>query len=74
MQHITYFGLKVYQEHFVKEEEIKQLPFYAFWKESHQGSTIIIDPILGELIYLSDWNCFCNRFIKTGTHRYQKPF
>lgn len=69
----TYFGLKVYNidnQDYVREEDIKKLPFYNFWKTSATGSTCIADDKLGILIYLYDWEEFSVLFIKTGKHRY----
>ncbi len=66
----TYFGLNIYDEYYVLEEEIKQLPFYDFWLESSKGSTYTIKDNK-EYIYLPDWEIFCNRFIKTGKNRFQ---
>jgi hypothetical protein len=67
---ITYFGLKVYDEKFVRDEDIKQLPFYNFWAESAQNSTCFMHDDQ-RLIYLHDWERFCKLFIKTGKHRFQ---
>jgi len=71
----TFFGLKVYtidNQDYIREEDIKKLPFYEFWKESAKGSTYIIDEKLGNLIFLYDWESFSKEFIKTGKHRYMK--
>lgn len=66
----TYFGLKIYDEKFVREEDVKQLPFYDFWAKSAQNSTCVVHEDQ-RLIYLHDWGRFCEQFIKTGKHRYQ---
>jgi hypothetical protein len=69
----TYFGLKIYtidNQDYVREKDIKKLPFYDFWKTSAKGSTCITDDKLEDLIYLYDWENFSVFFIKTGKHRY----
>ena len=66
----TYFGLKIYDDKLVKEEDIKQLLFYSFWAESAQNSTCFMHEDQ-RMIYLHDWERFCETFIKTGKHRYQ---
>lgn len=64
----TYFGLTIYNENLVKEDDIKKLPFYEFWLESAKGSTY---PMIDNeaYIYLYDWESFSRLFIKTGKHR-----
>ncbi|PRM97581.1 hypothetical protein [Aliarcobacter cryaerophilus] len=67
----TYFGLDIYQDRYIKEADIKKLPFYEFWKESAKGSTYCkIDN--EAYIYLIDWESFCHLFIRTGKHRMSK--
>ena len=70
---ITYFGLKVYKingSEYVREDDIKKLPFYDFWQESAESSTMIIDEDLGNLVFLYDWKAFCHIFIKTGKDQF----
>lgn len=65
----TFFGLQVYPSG-VRESDIKELPFYEFWKASAVGSTCAL--FNGETyIYLHDWERFCYSFILHGTHRYE---
>jgi len=67
----TYFGLTVYNDEYVLESDIKKLPFYKFWQESIIGSTMmVLQNNTG--VYIHDWEAFCKRFIKYGTHRYLK--
>ena len=72
----TFFGLNVVRQgatgKFVRERDIKNLPFYEFWRDSSVGSTSIKHPVSGNLIYLHDWEAFCRQFIKTGQHRYNE--
>ena len=67
----TYFGLEIYQENLIKENDIKKLPFYDFWLDSSKGST---QPIIDNegYVYLSDFENFSKLFIETGKHRFQK--
>jgi hypothetical protein len=67
----TYFGIEIFENYYVKEADIKELPFYDFFNDSMLGSAFpIID---GEVyIHLHDWESFCELFIKTGKHRYSK--
>ncbi|MGJ0341939.1 hypothetical protein NG769_05690 [Aliarcobacter cryaerophilus] len=68
----TYFGLEIYQDNLIKEKDIKELPFYEFWKDSIKGST---QPVIeGEIyVYLYDFESFSKLFIEeTGSHRFQK--
>ncbi|MDD3443435.1 MAG: hypothetical protein PHW89_09240 [Sulfurimonas denitrificans] len=67
MKEKTYFGLSVHinNERYVLESDIKNLPFYTFWKESARGTTcLLLDGDNG--IYLHDWENFCKLFIETG--------
>jgi hypothetical protein len=68
----TYFGLEIVNDRYVRENDIKKLPFYEFWKESAQGSTMVIDEKEGNLVYLHDWIAFSKEFINNGTHRFSK--
>ena len=71
MENKTYFGLTVYNDEYVLESDIKQLPFYKFWQKSSIGSAMLVLPNdTGVFIY--DWVAFCKKFIKDGTHRYSK--
>ena len=67
----TYFGLEIYQDNLIKEKDIKELPFYEFWKDSIKGSS---QPVIeGEIyVYLYDFESFSKLFIETGSHRFQK--
>lgn len=66
----TYFGLPIVREKYVRDDDIKALPFYEFWSDSARGIGCIGDPETGEmLIPLRDWEKFSVRFIKTGRHR-----
>ena len=72
MSATTFFGLPIIDGRFVKQEDIAQLPFYDFWRESAKGSTAVIHPETQHiLIWLHDWEAFCRLFIRTGKHRYQ---
>lgn len=66
----TYFGLSIYNDYYVLEEDIQKLPFYDFWLESSKGSTFIVE---NDKVYvpLIDWEMFCKYFIETGRHRFQ---
>ena len=65
----TFFGLKIYK-HGVKENDIKKLPFYAYWEDSSVGSTCAVHE--GETyVYIHDWERFCYSFILHGKHRFQ---
>ena len=67
----TYFGISIFEDDLVKENDIKKLSFYDFFRESMKGSTYLeIDGI--NYIYLKDWENFCNLFIETGKHRFSK--
>ena len=71
MQNKIYFGINIFENNLVKEDDIKKLPFYDFFRESMKGSTYLeIDGI--NYIYLKDWENFCNLFIETGKHRFSK--
>ena len=66
----TYFGLPIVREKYVRDDDIKALPFYEFWSDSARGIGCIGDPVTAEmLIPLRDWEKFSVRFIKTGRHR-----
>ena len=66
----TYFGLQIVRGKYVRDDDIKALPFYEFWSDSARGIGCIGDPETDEvLIPLRDWEKFCARFIKTGRHR-----
>lgn len=66
----TYFGLPIVRSKYVRDEDIKALPFYEFWSESARGIGCIGDPETGEmLIPLCDWEKFSVRFIETGRPR-----
>ncbi len=67
----TYFGLEIFENNLVKEDDIKKLPFYEFWNESAKGSTQLIKNG-SSYIYLTDWEGFCMLFIETGKHRFLK--
>lgn len=67
----TYFGLEIFENNLVKENDIKKLPFYEFWDESAKGSTYLIKDGTS-YIYLTDWESFCRLFIETGKHRCSK--
>lgn len=65
----TYFGLPVVRSKYVRDEDIKALPFYAFWSQSARGIGCVGDPETGEmLIPLRDWEKFSRKFIETGGH------
>jgi hypothetical protein len=70
----SYFGVsvvKVGNMSCVLQQEIEQLPFYAFWFESARGTTLLIHPETNEkLVYLHDWEAFATLFIRTGKHRF----
>ena len=68
----TYFGIPIREKNLLKLDDIKQLPFYDFWKESTAGSTMLVDQEGNEMIYLHDWERFARLFIEAGIHRYQK--
>ena len=69
----SYFGVsvvKVGNMSCVLQQEIEQLPFYAFWFESARGTTLLIHQEKNEkLVYLHDWEAFATLFIRTGKHR-----
>lgn len=44
MSATTFFGLPIIDGRFVKQDDIAQLPFYDFWRESAKGSTAVIHP------------------------------
>lgn len=67
----TYFGINIFEDDLVKEDDIKKLPFYDFFKESMKGSTYLEKDGIN-YIYLKDWENFCNLFIETGNHRFSK--
>lgn len=66
----TYFGLEIIDHYYVLEEDIQKLPFYEFWQESSIGSTFTKKDYK-TYVSLSDWEAFCEYFIKTGKHRYK---
>ena len=68
----TYFGLEIIKDRYIREDDIKKLPFYEFWEESATGSTMVVDEKDGNLVYLHDWESFCIHFIRTGKHRYSR--
>lgn len=37
----TYFGINIFEDDLVKEDDIKKLPFYDFFTESMKGSTYL---------------------------------
>ena len=67
----TYFGIDIYENNLLKEDDIKDLPFYDFFNESMQGSTYLVKEG-NSYIYLADWESFCKLFIKTCKHRFLK--
>ena len=67
----TYFGIEIFENNLVSEDEITKLPFYEFWNESMLGSTYLVKNGKN-YIYLIDWESFCRLFIKTGKHRFLK--
>lgn len=67
----TYFGIEIFENNLVREDDIKKLPFYEFWNESMLGSGYLIKDG-NNYIYLVDWENFCRLFIKTGKHRFLK--
>jgi len=66
----TFFGLKIYK-HGVKENDIKQLPFYEFWEASSVGSTCAVHES-ETYVYIHDWERFCYSFVLHGKHRFQE--
>ena len=67
----TYFGIEIFENNLVSEDEITKLPFYEFWNESMLGSTYLVKNGKN-YIYLTDWESFCRLFIETGKHRFSK--
>lgn len=67
----TYFGINIFEDDLVKEDDIKKLPFYDFFRESMKGSTYLEKDGIN-YIYLKDWENFCKLFIETGKHRFSK--
>ena len=67
----TYFGLKVHNNKYVLESDIKKLPFYDFWLESSVGSGVLILENNDVGIWIDDWKQFSELFIKDGKHRFQ---
>lgn len=66
----TYFGLAIHRERYVRESEIRALPFFEFWRASSVGSAMVEEG--GEvLVPLPDWEAFSQLFIRTGKHRFQ---
>lgn len=65
----TWFGLEIVQDRLVRLTDIEALPFYDFWLESAKGSTM---PVIDDayFVYLHDWVAFCERFVRTGGHRF----
>ena len=66
----TYFGLKIHDNKYVLESDIKKLPFFEFWLESSIGSGVIILENNDVGIFLDDWKKFAELFINNGTHRF----
>lgn len=72
-QKTTYFGLPIVRNKYIRDDDIKALPFYEFWSDSARGIGCVGDPETGEvLIPLRDWEKFNVRFIETGRHRGSK--
>jgi len=68
---VSYFGLPVINDWFVRKNDIKNLPFYEFWEESSIGSTVLKNGGTDDdLVPLVDWERFSRLFIKTGKHRW----
>jgi len=67
----TYFGIEIFENNLVSEDEIAKLPFYEFWNESMLGSTYLVKNGKN-YIYLTDWESFCRLFVETGKHRFSK--
>jgi hypothetical protein len=65
----TYFGLLVHENGLIKLDDIKQLPFYAFWLESAAGSTMPVNAD-GNWVFRHDWEAFARLFVRTGRHRF----
>lgn len=61
----TYFGLKIWDQHFVRKDDIAHLPFYAFWLE---GSGKVIASNEDDCVSLEIWRRFSKTFIETGQH------
>lgn len=40
----TYFGLPIVREKYVRDDDIKALPFFEFWSDSARGIGCIGDP------------------------------
>ena len=67
----TFFGIEIFENNLVSEDDIKKLPFYEFWSESAFGSTYLVKDGKN-YIYLTDWESFSRLFINTGKHRFSK--
>ena len=67
----TFFGIEIFENNLVSEDDIKKLPFYEFWNESALGSTYLVK-VGKNYIYLTDWESFSRLFINTGKHRFSK--
>ena len=37
-----FFGIEIFENNLVSEDDIKKLPFYEFWNESALGSTYLV--------------------------------
>ena len=46
----TYFGIEIFENNLVSEDEITKLPFYEFWNESMLGSTYLVKN--GKIIFI----------------------
>lgn len=69
----TFFGLEVVNGRGVRPADVACLPFADFWSQSSVGSTQAFDHSTGGwMVYLHDWENFCEFFIKTGQHRYMQ--
>lgn len=69
----TFFGLPIVtnggRKGYIRVSDIRSLPFFEFWEQGARGTTLLIGEDGEELIFLYDWEAFCNFFIETGKHR-----
>ena len=69
----TYFGLEITEWNeieCVNLADISKLPFNDYWVEKSVGATIVKSKSNGEpLVYLHDWEKFCENFIENGINR-----
>lgn len=63
MEQTSFFGVPTLDGKFVRQSDIAKLPFFDFWQASARGSTCLSAEDGDVLVFLNDWEAFCQLFI-----------